>query len=108
TPIAQWMAMNLEPREGAYRWRLDFDGVEEMLRDYFRTDLWEVVESPPAGVEVHMVRATESDSLEGAEERIERAGRENGRTFLHRVEGGHWINADNPEAMLRLLVERLP
>ena len=107
TGIAQWMAMNLEPRDGAYRWRLDFDGVEEMLRDYFRTDLWDVVETPPPGVEVHVVKATESDALEGAIERIEQAGRDNGRTFLHYLEGGHWINADNPEGVLNLLVERL-
>ena len=107
TGIAQWMAMNLEPAGGAYRWRLDLDGVEEMLRDYFRTDLWEVVESPPPGVEVHVVRATESDALADATERIEQAGRHNGRTFLHHLEGGHWINADNPDGVLRLLADRL-
>ncbi|HEX2091140.1 MAG TPA: alpha/beta hydrolase [Longimicrobiaceae bacterium] len=106
--IAQWMAINLEPRDGVYRWRLDLDGVEEMLRDYFRTDLWEVVEDPPAGTELHFVKATESDSIdEEAEARIETAGRTNGRVVLHRVEGGHWINTDNPDAVVELLVEGL-
>ncbi len=107
-PLGQWLAMNLEREGDRFRWRLDWDGVEEMLRDYFRTDLWAVVESPPPGVEVRVVRATGSEALADAVGRIERAGRETGRVHLHPVEGGHWINADNPEGMLRLLAEELP
>ncbi|HEV2150014.1 MAG TPA: alpha/beta hydrolase [Longimicrobiaceae bacterium] len=108
-PLGQWLAMNLERDTGGFRWRLDWDGIEEMLRDYFRTDLWEVVENPPAGAEVHVVKATESEALDAGDvTRIEAAGRTNGRTFLHRVEGGHWINTDNPDAVVRLLTDRLP
>ncbi|CAN5815189.1 alpha/beta fold hydrolase [soil metagenome] len=109
TGVAQWMAMNLQPAEGRYRWRLDFDGVEQMLRDFFRTDLWEVVEQPPEGVELHFVKATQSSTLDDeAAAQVEAAGRENGRVFLHPVEGGHWINTDNPEAVIELLVATLP
>ncbi|MBV9774153.1 MAG: alpha/beta hydrolase [Gemmatimonadetes bacterium] len=109
TGLGQWMAMNLENQDGVYRWRLDLDGVEEMLRDFFRTDLWHVVESPPAGAEVHVVKATESNSLdEESEARLEALGRSNGRVFLHRVQGGHWINTDNPDAIVKLLVDSLP
>jgi esterase len=28
--LAQWMAINLEPADGRYRWRLDLDAVEEI------------------------------------------------------------------------------
>jgi len=108
TGIAQWMAMNLQHQDGVYRWRLDLDGVEEMLRDYFRTDVWQIVESPPESLEVHVVKATESSAIdEGSAARIEEANRRHGRTHLHRLEGGHWINTDNPEAVLKLLVEHL-
>lgn len=107
-PIARWMAMNLEPENGRYRWRLDFDGVEEMLRDYFRTDVWTTVEEPPQQLRVHIVKATQSNAIdEQAEQRIEAATASHGRTILHRLEGGHWINTDNPEAVLRMLVEHL-
>jgi esterase len=108
-PLGLWLAMNLEREGDGFRWRLDWDAVEEMLRDYFRTDLWKVVETPPNQVEVHVVKATDSDAL-GEEDvaRIEAAGRAGGRTFLHRVEGGHWINTENPDAVVRLLTERLP
>ena len=107
--LAQWFAMNLEPQDGVYRWRLDIDGVEEMLRDFFRTDLWGVVEDPPAAAEIHFVRATESSTLDDeAAERVEAAGRAGGRVFLHLLEGGHWINTDNPDAVVQLLVDNLP
>lgn len=107
TGLAQWLAINLEATDGGYRWRLDWDVMEEMLRDFFRTELWDVVEQPPAGTELHIVKATESSSLDGeAEARVEAAAA-GGRVHLHRLEGGHWINTDNPEGVLRLLVERL-
>ena len=105
-PLGLWLAMNLERTESGFRWRLDWDGVEEMLCDYFRSDLWEVVESPPVGVEIHIVKATDSEALDEADTaRIEAAG---GRTLLHPVEGGHWLNTDNPEGILELLRARLP
>lgn len=108
-PVGQWMAMNLEPTDDGFRWRIDFDVMEALLRDFFRTDLWSVVEDPPAGVEVHLVKAEESSVLtEDAAERIGAAGRGNGRAFLHRVAGGHWVNTENPEAVLGLLTEGLP
>ena len=107
--VAQWMAMNLQPEDGTYRWRLDWEGIEAMLRDFFHTDLWRMVEAPPAGVELHFVKATESSTLdEEAAARVDAAGRENGRVFLHPVEGGHWINTDNPEAVIGLLESHLP
>jgi esterase len=106
--LAQWMAMNLEPKDGAYLWALDWNAMESLLVDFFRTELWEVVESPPPGVEIHFAKATQSQTLEaGAAERIEKAGQANGRVFLHHLEGGHWINTDNPDAVVELLTARL-
>lgn len=107
-PVAQWMATNLEAGEGGYRWRFDVDAIHDLLMDFFETDLWHVVESPPPGLAVHMVKAEESGVLTGeALERMERAARDE-RVFLHRVAGGHWVNAENPEALIDLLVQHLP
>lgn len=107
-PVALWMTTNLDWREDAYRWRLDLDTMEALLRDFFRTDLWDVVESPPPGLEIHFIRATDSSilSLEQAE-RIRTAGRHTGSVFLHDVPGGHWLNADNPDALVELLARHL-
>lgn len=107
--LAQWLAINLEPVDGRYRWRIDWNVMEEMLRDYFRTDLWETLVHPPAQTQIHVVKATESSALTDEDERrVEMAGTANGRVFLHRLEGGHWINTDNPEAVIALLGDNLP
>jgi esterase len=107
-PVAQWMASNLEATGDGYRWRFDLDAMEALLRSFFGTDAWSVVESPRAGLDVHLVKAEESGVLAGAAlQRCERAAAQ-AHTHLHRVSGGHWVNADNPEAIERLLVQKLP
>jgi esterase len=106
--LGQWFAINLEPADGRYRWRIDLDAMEEMLRDYFRTDVWETLARPPEGVELHIVKATRSDSIDDEAVRRVRMAGAAGRVFLHELEGGHWINADNPEGMIGLMSEHLP
>ena len=107
-PIAVWMTTNLEWTGEEYRWRLDLDEMEALLRSFFAEDLWDVVEQPREGLEVHIIRATESSVLEeGAVERIRAAERETGRVHYHEVAGGHWLNADNPGALVKLLEEWL-
>ncbi len=103
-PVAQWMATNLVANEaGELVWRPDAGVMEALLRDFFETDAWPVIEAA-VGPEIHMVRATESSLLTPeAQERIEAAGLAGDRVHLHHVEGGHWLNADNPEAVERLL-----
>jgi esterase len=104
--VAQWLSTNLVSSDQGYRWRIDLDAMEALMLDFFRTDLWDVVERPPAAVSIHFIKAEESSVLSSeACARIERAGRETGRVFLHRLEGGHWLNVDNPEAVLRLLLQ---
>ncbi|HSJ06270.1 MAG TPA: alpha/beta hydrolase [Longimicrobiales bacterium] len=106
--VAQWMATNLEPCPGGFRWRFDLDAMESLLLSFFETAAWDVVESPREGLEVHVVKAEASSVLEGqALERAEAAARRT-RTFVHRVAGGHWVNAENPAAVEDLLVRMLP
>jgi len=108
TPTAQWMATNLVRDGDEYRWRFDPDAMEQLLRDFFRTDLWSVVERPPEDVTVHIVKAEESSVLSpDAVARIEAAAA-HAPVHLHQVAGGHWLNADNPDALVELLVRELP
>ena len=108
TDVARWLATNLEERDEGLRWGLNLDGIEALLEDFGRRDLWSVVERPPERVEVHVVRAEDSDVLdEEACRRIEEAGRQHGRTRLHRLGGGHWLNVANPSGLVELLSERL-
>jgi pimeloyl-ACP methyl ester carboxylesterase len=107
-PLAQWMATNLVSDDGGYRWRFDFDSIRALLISFFETDAWDVVEEPPDGTEIHLVKAEDSRVLSGpALERADAAAA-GGRTFVHRVAGGHWVNAENPAALESLLVQMLP
>lgn len=108
-PVAAWMSTNVDRgADEAYRWRLDADLMEALLVDFFATDAWDVVESPPEGCHIHMVKARESSVLdEDACQRVEAAGEATGRVHLHRVDGGHWLNADNPDALQALLLEHM-
>jgi esterase len=107
-PVALWLSTNLERRDDGLVWRLDLDDMEALLLDFFRADLWPVVEEPRDGLELHFVRATGSSVLRAeAAERIREAGVSTGRVFLHEVPGGHWLNADNPDAVVDLLTRHL-
>lgn len=105
---ALWLSANLERDGRRLHWNIDVDVMEELLRDFFATDLWACVESPPRGLVLHFVQATRSSVLSaGAAEHIRAAGAQTGRVFLHEVEGGHWLNADNPDALVELLSREL-
>jgi pimeloyl-ACP methyl ester carboxylesterase len=104
----QWMATNLENRDGAYVWRFDFEAIEELLRDFFQQDLWDVLEAPPGDVVIHIVKAKQSSVLSAdAVTRVRAIGQQNHRVFLHEVAGGHWVNAENPEELLKLMSQQL-
>jgi len=104
--VSQWMSTNAVPRDGTLHWRIDADDMEELLLDFFRTDLWAAVERPPIGADLHIVRATESNILTPeAMARISETAQATGRVHHHDVQGGHWLNADNPTALVTLLAK---
>ncbi|HET8653885.1 MAG TPA: alpha/beta fold hydrolase, partial [Longimicrobiaceae bacterium] len=73
-PLGNWLAMNLERHGDRFRWRLDWEGVAALLRDYYRRDLWQTIENPPDAAEIHVVKATDSGAISAADEaRIEAA-----------------------------------
>lgn len=106
--VATWMASNLESGEGGLWWRFHPDDMKGLLHDFFRTDLWPIVEDPPPGVELRFLKATDSDVVSQEEcDRIEAAGRAGASVRLDRVMGGHWLNVDNPAALVDLLASGL-
>jgi pimeloyl-ACP methyl ester carboxylesterase len=108
-PVAQWMATNLEARGDVYEWRIDFDDMRALLDDFFELDAWRVIDAPPAGLSVHVVKATESSVLSDDDaERLDAARHAGRPVHLHTVRSGHWVNADNPDALVELLEEHLP
>lgn len=109
--VASWMTTNLERRgDGRFDWRFDLEGVVEMMRAYFATDLWPVVEDDdPYGPQLHIVRAERGDRWPDAViERLETAAALSRRVFFHVLpDAGHWVHVDNPEGLLELVAGRL-
>ena len=106
--VASWMATNIGPTDDGLRWRFSLPAIRDMLADFAATDLWSVVEDADSAVELHFVRATQSEYIVGADrERLlaEAGGR---RVHVHDVEGSHWLNVDNPDALVELLDTWLP
>lgn len=108
-PVGRWMATNLERGEdGALRWGISPDVMEELLLSYFEEDAWDVVEGGKASCPIHFVKATDSPVLGGDDvARIRRAA-SGGDVHFHEVEGGHWLHADNVEGLLAVLEANLP
>lgn len=106
-PVARWMSTNLTRDGDGFAWSLDFDAMERLLRDFFSTDLWAVVENPAPQHDVHILRASESSVISGeAAARIKAAP--SGRVHMHERPGGHWIHVESPAAVSALLIEYLP
>lgn len=101
--IGQWQTTNLQPTANGYVWKTDLDAVEAMLRSYFATDSWPVLEQPPAGVALHVVRAGQSDRWTPA--LLERlAGCPPAVTVHVLPDAGHWLHVDDPAGLLALVV----
>ncbi len=108
--VAQWMSTNLiRADRGGLEWRLDPTDMRALLESFFHLDLWPVVEHPPAGLAIHLVRAEESSIIDAdARARFEAAGLATDAAHLHTLAGGHWLNADNPDGLVELLRREVP
>lgn len=106
--VADWLAMNLERDDGGVRFRLDLDGIADLLRDYLERDLWLAVgvgprpEWPGA---LHVVVGGRSSAVPDAErERFAAAGAE----VAVLPDAGHWLNVDAGPALVELMAGGLP
>ncbi len=109
THISEWTATNLVRGPNGYHWRFDLSSLDLLLESFYREDLWPVVETPPAGVELLFLRATRGSILDDASAaRIARLEADGECVRLIEIEGGHWLNMSNPRGLLDLLVDWLP
>ncbi len=113
TAVAQWMSTNLVRDGDTFRWRLDFGVMEQLLHAFFQTSMWEPLDPGDPAHDVHVLKASQSSvitpevvarlrSLEA------RPADGHARVHLHERQGGHWIHAESPDAVVDLLAEWLP
>jgi esterase len=115
TGTANWLATNLQRQPDGFVWRFNLDAIYELMLDYFRVDLWPVLEDPQVGSDFRVVVAERSDRwapenrarLEAMLEIVrlrDPTARENGTVALHIVpNAGHWLHVDNPAFLLELM-----
>ncbi|MCA9580767.1 MAG: alpha/beta hydrolase [Myxococcales bacterium] len=105
--VATWLSMNLRAEGDGYRWGLDLDGIEELLRSFHATDLWPTVEGPREGLTVHLIVGGASAAFdEPARKRALAAKGPNTRVTI--VEGaGHWVHVDALDTLVNVVASDL-
>lgn len=104
-PLAQWLAMNVVADGDAYVNRLDLTAIRAMIADYLADDLWPTALDPALGP-LELVIATRSDVVNAADRA--RVTPPPPHIHVDLVEAGHWLHIDAPDAIVELLVTKLP
>lgn len=107
-PIGQWLATSLRRQDdGTFRFGIDLRYVRAVLADYFARDLWPVLETPPPGLRGHLVIGDRSQVF-GPDDRARAAAlASGGLVTLDVLDTGHWVHAEDPEGVVRVLAHRL-
>jgi pimeloyl-ACP methyl ester carboxylesterase len=103
-PTAMWLAMNVRaiPNTTRFVFRIDLAGIRELLADYFRTDLWDVLEHPPGAMQAHLVVGGKSGVVDAADR--EHAKRCPQTTLDVIAEADHWVHVDAPDALRAIVL----
>ncbi|KAL6184439.1 hypothetical protein ACLB2K_045840 [Fragaria x ananassa] len=114
--VAQWVVTNLRPSgplgstPSTFSWTFDLNGISEMYQSYEEMNLWKIVEDVPGGVHVNFLKAERSlhrwalEDLQRIHAAEELAVEEGGGVEMHVLEdAGHWVHADNPDGLFRIL-----
>ncbi|RHN53475.1 putative palmitoyl-CoA hydrolase [Medicago truncatula] len=111
--VAQWVVTNLRPTSSSsscFSWVFDLKGISEMYQSYEETNLWKIVEDVPRGVHINFLKAERSlhrwalEDLQRIHVAEEIASEEGGGVEMHVLEdAGHWVHADNPDGLFRIL-----
>ncbi|CAJ1926983.1 unnamed protein product [Sphenostylis stenocarpa] len=114
--VAQWVVTNLRPssspgsQSSSFSWVFDLRGIAEMYQSYEETNLWKIVEDVPRGVHMNFLKAERSlhrwalEDLRRIHAAEELAAEEGGGVEMHVLEdAGHWVHADNPDGLFRIL-----
>ena len=89
------------------RFMPDLNEIRALILDYFARDHWPVVEQPPGAPHVHLVIGDRSDSYSPADRRAARIASTNERVTVDILPAGHWVHVDDPEGLLRKLLDHV-
>ena len=113
---ANWLATNLQRRPEGFVWRFNLDAIYELMLDYFRVDLWPVLESGASDSDFRVVVAEHSDrwapeNRARLQHLVQNSNNPSGvsnNARLHIVpNAGHWLHVDNPAFLIELISKDL-
>lgn len=99
-PTVAWLLTSATRGDDGWRFVWDLDGVQRLMRSYFRTDLWDAAMATGA----QLVRAERSDRWRPEELAQGEAAGLRGAVGWHILpDAGHWLHVDNPTGLIELL-----
>ncbi len=106
--VATWMAQNLTNGENGYVWRFNLKRMRALIESFSACDLWPALEKYQHPADLVIIRATQSNVISSEDwERINRIAHRNGLVFAYEVQGGHWLNIDNPQGLVDAIAGQL-
>ena len=102
--ISQWMTTNIRRAEGGFQWRFDIQGIQELMRDYWRLEAWHLLGVIPKETSLKLLRAERGMRwTEESARRLQEVAPHAQSPLLR--DSGHWVHIDQPDALLALISE---
>ncbi|XP_027176938.1 protein ABHD11 [Coffea eugenioides] len=112
--LSEWIGSNLKRSGDQETWAFNFEGAIQMFNSYRETDYWSLLDEPPKGMEIAIVRAENSDRwTQDTIQRIQRLAAKrvdeaDGKVSYHVLsKSGHWVHVDNPKGLLQIVTPEL-
>ena len=107
--LGEWLAMNLEAHAGGFRLALDMVAIRALLDDYLARDLWGVVEALPPATRLDVIIGDRGGVFppEDRARLAAAAAAQPGRLLVHTLPTGHWVHVEDPEGLVRIVVDSL-
>ncbi|KAJ4978097.1 hypothetical protein NE237_008877 [Protea cynaroides] len=112
--LSEWIGSNLKKSGESETWAFDLQGAVDMFNSYREKSYWSLLEHPPKGLQVAIVRAENSDRWSTDEiQRLETlaAQKRNGSEGIVSVHvlpnSGHWVHVDNPKGLLEIIAPNI-
>lgn len=112
--FSEWISSNIKKSGTEMTMGFDLDVAIEMFDSYCESSYWSLLENPPRGVEIDLVRAENSTRWDPpAVQRLESlTARERsvseGKIGVHVLpNAGHWLHVDNPKGLLEIIAPKI-
>ncbi|KAI7747413.1 hypothetical protein M8C21_002334 [Ambrosia artemisiifolia] len=112
--LSEWIGTNLKKEGEQFTWAFNLEGIIQMFDSYRKMDYWPLLEHPPKGMEIVMVRAENSDrwdqhvinKLESLKNRTSDES-EGKLSVVVLPKSGHWVHVDNPKGLLEIVTPKM-